>query len=446
MDSGRAFRAILLVSLSALNAAWGLHALAATASTFEVGRGFSASIERTFYHSRHAALDQLNGSEVTAFALHRKTATGMLHYGNTFASAERHQHFGLSTERLTAAYFEGSGVSFPKAGQALYEDLNHYFFHGGSRAPFKFQGGGLGLDVARGVSARIAGVRLRSPGLEDRYGHYAGITAGRLSGGIFGLKRGRRSAGHGFNLSFGGVRGGFGFQEVRSDAGGHLRRAGFSWRSAAGARFSLDLEDARNPLYAAGDERRIMFRFQRSFGRRVSFSAAEQPVEADDDDSKQGKYVKVVGIGLGVGALAAAASSGDGDGDAAARFATADAAAFDVLNRINPVSVRENREHGGWIYRKPDGSFNSTAPVAGSVASVNIGNPASTVPRGTAASASYHTHGGPDPRYDNENFSPQDVLSDTLVGLDGYLGTPSGLLKKHVVSTNQIVVLGRIAN
>ena len=116
------------------------------------------------------------------------------------------------------------------------------------------------------------------------------------------------------------------------------------------------------------------------------------------------------------------------------------------MNKINPVSVRQNREHGGWIYKKPDGSYNSTNPIAGGVASVNIGNPATSVPPGSAAAASYHTHGGADPRYDNENFSPQDILSDIMVGLNGYLGTPAGFLKKHIVTTNQIVLLGRIAN
>ena len=175
-------------------------------------------------------------------------------------------------------------------------------------------------------------------------------------------------------------------------------------------------------------------------------NATEQGGDTADDAGGQGRYTRIVAIGLGVGALAAVASSGDGDSDGSPRFATPDEAAFDVMNRINPVSVRENREHGGWIYRNADGSFNSTDPVAGDVASVNIGNPVTAVPPRTVAAASYHTHGGPDPRYDNENFSPQDILSDNLAGVDGYLGTPAGFLKKHILRTNQVVVLGRIAN
>ena len=377
--------------------------------------------------------------------VHRTFSPGTIHYGNTYAPAEQHQHIGFSTDRVTGAYFQGSGQSFSKAGSGVYKDLNHYFFHGGSRAPFRFQGGGLDVDIGSGFSAQVAGIRVKSPGLEDRSGHFAGISTGRFSGGLFGLERGGKGVGQGFNFAYTGVRAGVEYQQVRSNTGAHLRRVGFSWRSKAAHRFSLDLEDASNPLYAAADERRVMFRFQRSFGPGVSFNAAEQEGGSEEAGDKN-KYTKVVAIGLGVGALAAVVSSGDSGGDESQRFASADEAAFDVMNRINPVSVQQNREHGGWIYRQADGSFNSTNPVAGGVASVNIGNPATAVPPGTAATASYHTHGGPDPRYDNENFSPQDILSDVLAGVDGYLGTPAGLLKKHVLRTNQVVVLGMIAN
>ena len=96
----------------------------------------------------------------------------------------------------------------------------------------------------------------------------------------------------------------------------------------------------------------------------------------------------------------------------------------------------------GWVLQ----GVGVASSLAGDEASVNIGNPVTAVPAGTRATASYHTHGGPDPRYDNENFSPQDILSDVLVGVDGYLGTPSGVLKKHVLNTNQVIILGRIAN
>jgi hypothetical protein len=153
-----------------------------------------------------------------------------------------------------------------------------------------------------------------------------------------------------------------------------------------------------------------------------------------------------VGIGVGLGIAALAVSSGSSGNDSAPRFTVRNDAAFTVLNRINPISVRQNLEHGGWIYRNADNTFGYTDPVTGTISSVNIGSPVTTVPAGTAASASYHTHGGPDPRFDNEHFSPQDILSDRLSQTDGYLGTPAGYMKLHDFRTGSITVVSRIAN
>ncbi len=412
-------------------------------SGVDYGESFSATVKRYSHSSRHHALSRFNGSEAATISLHRSIGSNVLHYGNTWATDEKHQYLGFTAGPATAAFFHGSGRSFSRAGSALYQDLNHYYFHGGNRSPFSFQGGGLDLEVGKGASAQFAGVRIKSPNVQERAGYYAGLTAGHWASGVFALERGSEGVGHGFNFSYSGNRSGFEFQEIQTDTGAHVRRLGFNWHSQRGSRWSMDVEEARNPLYAGGDERRVMVRYQRSFGRSMSFSAAE---ESGESAKKQDKFGKVLALGLGVGVVALAASSGDSGGDNAQRFATPNEAAFDVMNRINPVSVSQNREHGGWIYSSADGSFGSTTPAAGDVASVNIGNPVGSVPRGTAANASYHTHAGPDPRFDNENFSPQDILSDNLVGLNGYLGTPAGFLKQHVVATNQIIVLGTIAN
>ncbi|NKB63209.1 MAG: DUF4329 domain-containing protein [Gammaproteobacteria bacterium] len=65
---------------------------------------------------------------------------------------------------------------------------------------------------------------------------------------------------------------------------------------------------------------------------------------------------------------------------------------------------------------------------------------------GSSGTTSYHTHAGPDPRYDSENFSEQDLLSDREFALDGYLGTPGGQFKYHNYITGAITTLGTIAN
>jgi len=67
------------------------------------------------------------------------------------------------------------------------------------------------------------------------------------------------------------------------------------------------------------------------------------------------------------------------------------------------------------------------------------------IPAGGRATATYHTHAAFDPRFDNENFSPQDLESDRQLGVDGYLGTPGGQFKFHNVTTGAIQTLGRLA-
>ena len=118
---------------------------------------------------------------------------------------------------------------------------------------------------------------------------------------------------------------------------------------------------------------------------------------------------------------------------------------FDVFNGVNPNSVRENREYGGWVFLNPDGSYSSTAPVAGEAASVNLPSLSVIIPRGSVASATYHTHGAFDPRFDNENFSPTDLRTDRELGVDGYLATPGGQFKYHNVEDGSVVTLGTIA-
>lgn len=43
-------------------------------------------------------------------------------------------------------------------------------------------------------------------------------------------------------------------------------------------------------------------------------------------------------------------------------FATADDAATDILKRINPKSIRDNREYADMIYQSPGGAYGYTVP------------------------------------------------------------------------------------
>jgi hypothetical protein len=59
------------------------------------------------------------------------------------------------------------------------------------------------------------------------------------------------------------------------------------------------------------------------------------------------------------------------------------------------------------------------------------------VPPNTKATAHYHTHGGPDPEYDSEDFSTADTRDAGGHGIDGYVGTPSENLKHYDYTTDR---------
>lgn len=443
-NSGRylvSFSLILLLGSTALGDTGGNR----VSFSFDDGAGLSGTSTHYSFDSRHGDFYPHNGTPVSQFTVHRDYGPGELHYGGIVSDDENHYYGGLSVGPTTLAYFEGEGESFSKAPNSLYDDLNQYHFHGGTRSPFKIQGVAADFALNGGVSTQFAVTNATAPGAVDRRGYYAGIANRYFTAGLFQFDRGEDKVGQGLNLGFSGRKVDLEYQEIQSEYGARVRRVALEWNATPRRSISIEFEQAQNDLYSDGDEHRIMFRFRKSLGRTPVFNATDEGENGEGEKEKDPGFGKALGVGLGVGIVAVAVSSGGGN-DGANRFAVRNDAAFDVLNRINPVSVRENREHGGWVFRNADNTFGYTPPVPGTVASVNIGNPFTTVPQGTVPSASYHTHGGPDPRFDNENFSPQDIRSDRLAGTDGYLGTPAGFMKLHHFQTGNITVVGRINN
>ena len=104
------------------------------------------------------------------------------------------------------------------------------------------------------------------------------------------------------------------------------------------------------------------------------------------------------------------------------QYDAAEGAITDIIGR----SIGEDREYGGWIYRKDSGSYTYTEPVRGSQHSCPLGaKPGDT-------SGYYHTHGAESgPAWDDENFSDQDRSIADRYGIEGYLGTPSGKIRRY---------------
>jgi hypothetical protein len=108
------------------------------------------------------------------------------------------------------------------------------------------------------------------------------------------------------------------------------------------------------------------------------------------------------------------------------RYPSADAAAIQAIRDINPTSIKEAVEYAGRIYRNPDDTYSYTEPRRGSRKRSHPGS----CPAGTSPAGDYHTHGELEHYYD-EDFSDDDMKGNDKCGLPGYLGTPTGKIKKY---------------
>jgi len=126
-------------------------------------------------------------------------------------------------------------------------------------------------------------------------------------------------------------------------------------------------------------------------------------------------------------------------------FRTPDAAAFNALEKSNPISIRNNVEVGGFIYENPETKrFHATEPVLGTVDELQLDH--IKTPDGTKTVGDYHTHADysdfdandnvvrtTNPAIDGFNsdrFSVVDFQGNSFDRTTGYLGTPGGEFRK----------------
>lgn len=106
---------------------------------------------------------------------------------------------------------------------------------------------------------------------------------------------------------------------------------------------------------------------------------------------------------------------------------TDDEAAVEALQKSNPESIKEDKEHGIRLYQNRDGTFSATDARVGEAHEVSVPG----VPAGKTNAGDAHTHGDESgPTYDDENFNESDKKSNIAEGKPGYLATPSELIKK----------------
>ena len=151
-------------------------------------------------------------------------------------------------------------------------------------------------------------------------------------------------------------------------------------------------------------------------------------------------------------------------------YPTRDDAAIAALRRCNPVSIREDIEYGGMIWRDGHGTYGYTIPIRGNANGFNLA--VVTLPPGVIEVGNYHTHGGytatgpgsgrlvPTTRdmatqsgrafvtlgTDADTWSHQDIATAddrarTRPGYRAYLGTASEVFKYYDPGTGQHGVL-----
>ncbi len=376
----------------------------------------------------------------STLSLNQQYSNHTLHFGRAEASDQQFNQFGVTLGRTTVLGFSGDGDTTSTIAHN-YNHVDPFHFHGGLRQNYRYDGAHIAYRLNANNQFGFTQTVIRAPDLFDREVIGFDWQGRKASMSLMQVSVGDEDAGVAASgaMQFGSVNVAADYLKAENNAS--FASLTFQTYLQDGKRLGLRAEQRRNPLFADANENRVTFSLAFDIQSVPRFNAEEtEPTEEEAVQKGKGNGL-LIGAGV-VGAGVALSSGGGGGADSQARFNSQQESAFDVLNRINPTSIRQNREWGGYVYRNADGSYSSTSPIQGELASVTLPAPQSVAPSGGQTTASYHTHAGFDPRFDNENFSPQDILSDIVFGLDGYLATPKGQFKYHNLRANTIVTLG----
>ena len=366
---------------------------------------------------------------------------------NNYSEKERGTAMAARFGALSLYKDAGGGESYLR-NQNAFHGLNPYAFHGGNIVRFRYDSTAIAYAFKNSNQIQLGESTVYAKGLEDRRARYIDFSNHRLFARFTHIERGSESIANGFDAGMNFGRWNVGYQQLENRLDTSTRRIRINWDRDVRNSFWLDFTAHENAALSEYTDNQIMFSWSHLFSASSLAEGTGAAAEESDSDKKK----KNTGLkrGLLVGGIAAAgallSSSGSKSQDEANRLLDQHNAARMRFNQINPVSVRENREYGGFVYQAADGSFATTEPIRGEVASITLPAPRFAVPVGTFARASYHTHGGFDPRFDSENFSSNDLEADRQFNIDGYLATPRGIFRYHDVETGQISTLGTVNN
>lgn len=358
--------------------------------------------------------------------------------------------FGYTHNKLSVSLLSSRGENFSELADS-YTGIDPYVFHAGLQQKFRVNGYAVDYSLGRFGHMQYGQAKVSANGLSDRQARYFQWSGDRLFARTTQFDRDGGKVGNGFDAGFAfGANKQVAYQSMRLDNGASLNRIRLQLNGNHSRQYWLDLSSHRNPLYRDNDGHSIMFSFKTILGAKKLVNYASEPTVtgAGEDVRKLKKRSRNrlklgLFIGVGVAAGAVLASSGDSERDDSNRFNTQHSAARDLLNRVNPLSIQQNVEYGGWVVRNADGSYSPTGTTTGDNQSVRLDS--NLIPAGTTETAIVHTHAAFDPEFDNENFSETDKELVRDLELDGYLGTPGGQFKFHDYETDTIVTLGSIA-
>jgi hypothetical protein len=361
-----------------------------------------------------------------------------LHWGMATSENQNMNQVGVSVSRLSLYGFSGSGDTTSTIFNP-FDRVDKFHFHGGLLQQYEYSG--FRFDYGMNGAGRVGFTHasINASGLNNRSVSELSWRGKRLNLSMLQVQESHLFAGRGYSVGVQSGRRHIALNHLAADNRAAYTGLSVKGRSQDGKEWGLHLDRRTNPLYRDANENRITFTLGFTMGGAAKMRATESETDA------AGKKNKNTGILVGAGALGAAvalSSGGGSSGDNRARFNSQQMAARQVLNEVNPKSIAQNREWGGYVYRNADGSYSFTNARQGNATSILLPSPQTAAPSGAVTTASYHTHAAFDPRYDNENFSPQDILSDTLFRIDGYLATPAGQFKYHNVRNGRVSTLG----
>ncbi len=389
--------------------------------------------------------DVSDEEHVTAsqFSLTQDLSGYKLHLNHYEADEEQFNQLGMSWNSTTLYGFSGYAKG-SYLGDNRYTSIDPFLFHGGSHQQIRFKGVAFVRALGEGL-LHVSHARVAEDSRLPRSAWEVGYEHKNWSFALLQTKRDLNESGKGITLGYQGKNVSVDFQHLSSYANVKVNqlRLGFTQNNIS---YGLLLSSQNNPYYADKEENRLVL--------SAGFVFGAGPMQASEDKKLREKIKNNKGITIGTSVVAAAAlmsmggggKSGTVNADILQRNSAQHDAAREVLNSINPTSVREYIEYGGYVYRNPDGSYSSTRPVSGMANSLNLSKAYGRLPGNSQQTAHYHTHGGADLGYMDEEFSPTDLRADRKFNLDGYLGTPSGAFKYHDVGTDSVSVIGSIAN